>query len=200
MSDLMQIWRFSFGRVLSYIILVLLIMPGSIYASGSARVSDLALINGPNSLLSFFKIENAFSPEMEKGVQNGIPLTFTFYIALSRVRTGWPDEEIISHAVDHTLTYETLKERYRLVLQEKRAVDIFMNDFAKAKRQMTAVNGFPLVPLDLLEKGIRYRLRVKARLSEKKLPLNFHSIIPFWSLWDFETEWQELEFLWDIEK
>ena len=79
-------------------------------------------------------------------------------------------------------------------------MEVFAKDFAEARRYMSAINGFPIVSLDLLEKGTKYRLRVKARLAEKKLPLNFHYIIPFWSLWDFETEWRELEFSWDIEK
>ena len=55
------------------ILIFLLLMPSSVNAGRSALVNDLALINGTDSLLTFFKIADAFSPEMENGVQNGIP-------------------------------------------------------------------------------------------------------------------------------
>ena len=38
-----------------------------------------------------------------------------------------------------------------------------------------------------------YRLRVKAELNKVRLPFYLHYVLFFVSLWDFETEWHEIE-------
>ena len=46
-----------------------------------------------------------------------------------------------------------------------------------------------------LEMRQRYTTaRIKATLAETTLPLGIHYILPFTSLWDFETDWRTVEF------
>jgi len=49
------------------------------------------------------------------------------------------------------------------------------------------------LPLKEIAPNSSYVIKVKAKLARKTLPLYFHYLIPFTSLWDFETKWHELK-------
>ena len=53
---------------------------------------------------------------------------------------------------------------------------------------------FRVISLDRLDPEATYTLRVKVKLAKKTLPLYFHYLIPFSSLWDFETDWYTIDF------
>ena len=84
-----------------FIILVFLgsLNPVALFAQG-AMVKDIAVINSNTDLLLYFRVDNAFTPEMKEGVKNGIPITFTFFVTLTETRKGWPDKEIQSHTFE----------------------------------------------------------------------------------------------------
>lgn len=174
-------------------VLFLAITAPFLYAQ-DAGFEEVIVTNSSSDVLLYLKVINAFTPEMEDGIKNGIPVTFTFFIELYRNRTAWIDEEIVSISFDHTLTYDNLKEEYRVELIEKKGKIIITKSFDEAKALMTQVNGFTVTGLDALFPDEEYILKAKARLAEKTLPLYFHYVIPFWKLWDFETDWYDVEF------
>ena len=131
---------------------------------------------------------------MEEGIKNGIPVSFTFYVELLRNRKGWLNQEVVSLEFDHTLSFDTLKEEYSVVLLENPDQVIRTQSFGEAQDKMSRINGLAVSSLSSLQPDGEYRLRVKAKLAEKKLPLYFHYVIPFWGLWDFETDWYSVEF------
>lgn len=162
--------------------------------AGDAVIDELIVTNSSKDVLLYFTVKNAFVPDMEKGVQNGIPATFTFFVELYRNRQGWMDQEVVSLSFTHTLTYDNLKDEYRVEFSEKNGRSVTTRSLPEAKKLMTEVNGFAVAPLDQLIPDKDYTLRVKARLEEKTLPLHVHYLIPFWSLWDFETDWHAVQF------
>lgn len=159
-----------------------------------ASLEEVIVTNSSKDVLLYLKATNAFASDMEEGIKNGIPVTFTFFVELYRIRTFWPDEEIVSATFDHTLTYDNLKEEYRVELFEKKGKTIRTKSLDEAKVLMTQVNGFTVTRLDALIPDEEYLLKAKALLAEKTLPLYFHYVIPFWKLWDFETDWYDVEF------
>lgn len=159
-----------------------------------ATIDELIVTNSSADLLLFLTVRKAFTSEMEEGIRNGIPVSFTFYVELLRNRKGWLNQEVTSLELDHTLTFDTLKEEYSIVLSEKSGQVIRTQSLAEAKKLMSRINGLAVSPLSALLPDEEYRLRVKAKLAEKKLPLYFHYVIPFWGLWDFETDWYSVEF------
>lgn len=159
-----------------------------------AGFEEVIVTNSSTDVLLYLKVINAFTPEMEDGVKNGIPVTFTFFVELYRNRTAWLDEEIVSVSFDHTLTYDNLKEEFCVELFEKKGKSVITKSFGEAKALMTQVNGFSVTSLDALLPDEEYLLKTKALLAEKTLPLYFHYVIPFWKLWDFETDWYDVEF------
>ncbi|MDA8164302.1 MAG: DUF4390 domain-containing protein [Desulfobacteraceae bacterium] len=157
-------------------------------------IAQIVITNSTKDVLLFGKVKNGFTKEMETALQNGMPVTFTFMVQLRKVRSSWLDRQIASLTFDHTLSYDSLKEEYRVELQEKGGKTVATRSLAEAKDLMAEVNGLRVVPLSRLEADQDYQLRIKAKLVRKTLPLNLNTLIPFWGLWDFETEWHQVEF------
>ena len=183
-------------RGLSFCLLALAIFFGggqSAHAQ-NATIEELIVTNSSTDLLLFLTVNNAFTKQMEEGIKNGIPVTFNFYVKLEKKRSTWMNQELVSLRFDHTLSYDTLKEEYSIVRSELAGQTFRTKSLAEAKKAMAQLNGPPVSPLKALLPEAGYLLRVKAKLAEKTLPLYAHYVIPFWSLWDFETEWYTVEF------
>ncbi|MCI5160672.1 MAG: DUF4390 domain-containing protein [Candidatus Electrothrix sp. AX5] len=151
----------------------------------------ISVTNG--HLLLFATVRHCFTDEMLEGVRNGIPLTFRFDIRLKKIRNNWFDSELIEHKINHTLSYDTLKEEYQVAFAEKDRPEV-TRSLEEAKQMMADLNGLQLYPLNELQVGSPYSLKIKATLVENTFPLGIHSIIPFTSLWNFETDWRIVEF------
>ncbi|MFH1019004.1 MAG: DUF4390 domain-containing protein [Pseudomonadota bacterium] len=159
----------------------------------NATIEELIVTNSSTDLLLFLTVNNAFTKQMEEGIKNGIPVTFNFYVKLERKRM-WMNQELVSLRFDHTLSYDTLKEEYSIVRSELAGQAFRTKSLAEAKKVMAQLNGSQILSLKTLLPEAGYLLLVKAKLAEKTLPLYVHYVIPFWSLWDFETEWYTVEF------
>jgi hypothetical protein len=60
---------------------------------------------------------------------------------------------------------------------------------------MTDLDSFRIVPLSELTKGKQYQIRAKAELNKLTLPFYLHYVLFFVSLWDFETDWYTIDFI-----
>lgn len=172
----------------------LLLNPAGVSGRESARIEDIALMNSEHDLLLYFSLKDAFTEEMVKGIENGIPVTFSYFIELCQIPAGEPEKKIISQAFDHTLNYDPLKQEYAVEMEERKVSVITFKSFAEAKTAMTDIHDLQLAELARLETEGSYMVKVKAKLAKKTLPLNFQYIIPFWQLWKFETDWYSLSF------
>ena len=182
-------------RGLSFFLLALVFWGGGgqLALAQNATIEELIVTNSSTDLLLFLTVNDAFTKQMEEGIKNGIPVTFNFYVKLERKRT-WLNQGLVSLQFDHTLNYDTLKEEYSIVRSELAGQTFRTKSLAEAKKAMAQLNGPPIAPLKALLPEAGYLLKVKAKLAEKTLPLYFHYVIPFWSLWDFETAWYTVEF------
>ena len=186
-----------FLRLLRWLtILILLLMPQYALATATseADVKDIIITTSDTHLLLFCLVKNAFTPEMLKGVQNGISLTFEFRVLLERERSAWVDSTLIKKTLYHTLRYDSLKEEYTVRLSEKKAKEITTASLEEAMAVMGELNGLKVISIDSLEPDRFYTLGIRVKLEKKTLPLNMHYIVPFISLWDFETDWREVRF------
>ena len=183
-------------RVFSSVLLALALFFGNGQSAlaQNATIEELIVTNSSTDLLLFLTVNDAFTRQMEEGIKNGIPVTFNFYVKLERKRKAWLNQELVSLQFEHTLSYDTLKEEYSIVRSELAGQIFRTKSLAEAKKAMAQLNGPPIAPLKALLPEAGYLLKVKAKLAEKTLPLYFHYVIPFWSLWDFETAWYNVEF------
>ncbi|MCI5138910.1 MAG: DUF4390 domain-containing protein [Candidatus Electrothrix sp. AR1] len=156
-------------------------------------IDEIVLSTISGHLLLFATVKNCFTDEMLEGVRNGIPLTFRFDIRLNKIRKNWFDSELVEHKINHTLSYDPLKEEYQVAFAEKDRPEV-TRSLEEAKQMMADLNELKLHPLNELHVGSPYSLEIKATLVENTFPLSIHSIIPFTSLWNFETDWRIVEF------
>lgn len=173
---------------------VILLLPLCRATAQDAKIDEIVVTNTNTSVLLFLTVNNAFTEEMVLGMHNGIPVKFIFSVELSRKNSGWFNQEVTFLEFNHTMNYDTLKEEYRIEQDERPGKLVRTKNFTEAKQLMTQLNGVTVAPLSTLLPDAEYSLRVKARQAEETLPLYFHYVIPFWGLWDFETDWYTIEF------
>ena len=189
----------TFRRHLEPLTLVLLFcfllsFPSSLQAA-EATLSDIIVTNTQEDLLVFFDIKGCFTREMEEAILNGIPTTFTIVIKLYRTRTAWLDASIASITLEHTIKYDSLKNEFRVTRSEEDNTALVVKDFEVAKKAMAEIRNIRVVPLKELKDRGKYQLRVKAELEKVRLPLYLHYVLFFVSLWDFETDWYTVDFI-----
>ena len=182
------------NKIFLLTLLICCLVPFSAYARKQARLTDIVVADSASDLLVYFQVTDAFSVEMEDGIKNGIPVTFTFYLELLEAREGWPDKDIVSQSFDHTLTYDNLKQEYLVEFGETKKIAA-VGTLAEARKLMVEIHDLKLASLADLVPGTSYKVRLNVRLTKKTLPLNFQYVIPFWNLWEFETDWYEVNFV-----
>jgi hypothetical protein len=178
-----------------FLFLALMSVNTSAYGKDDASIYDMAVMNSEENLLLYFRLKDAFTEEMEKGIESGIPITFTFYITLFQDKAGFAKKKIISFDFNHALSYDTLKEEYSIKFDEQDERVVMVRDLEEAKKLMSEVNDLLVIDLASILSENQYTIRAKVRLGKKILPLNFHYIIPFRNFLEFNTEWAELKFI-----
>lgn len=160
----------------------------------TVKFKDVTLTTSSSHLLLFALLDNKGQQELEKALHSGIPMQFTFVVELVNIRKNWANEELSNLEFVHILKYDTLKEQYQLQLHEQRNRTMTFTELAEAMKIMNEINGLKVIELTKLTADSSYKLRMKASLYEKTLPMNLHYVIPFISLGDVETDWYSIEF------
>lgn len=145
-------------------------------------------------LLVFGTLENSFTKEMTSILHSGIALKFSFFIELYKITENWPEEQVATCTFQHIMNYDTLKENYRLTLEEENNMILSFKSLAEAQKVLNEVNGAKVVALSQLLPDNRYKLKMRAELYQKTLPLSLHNVLPFLSWWDVATDWHSIEF------
>lgn len=158
------------------------------------ELTDIIVTTSDVNLLLFATVKNPFTSEMITAVQNGIAITFEFHIELEKVKNNWFDSSLVDRTITHTLKYNSLKQEYSIEQSEKKGKAKRTRSLEDAKQTMAEINGIPVITLQSLIPDKPYKLNIKATLQETTLPLGMQNILPFTSLWNFETDWRTIEF------
>jgi hypothetical protein len=177
-----------------FLVLLFLLPPSPVWGK-QAQIGDIIVTNNQDNLLVYFFTKGCFTPDMNKAIMNGIPTTFTFLIELYKPRSLWPNKRLSSLKLHHTIKYDSLREEFSVILSERGNQTFVMKDFGKAQEMMADVSNVQVIPLQALEKNNQYQLRIKAELNKVRLPLYLHYLLFFVSLWDFETDWFVVDFI-----
>jgi hypothetical protein len=169
------------------IILSTIIYPFTLAHGAEALIEGLRIVKGDENISISFSVTNCFNKKMEEAIKSGIPTTFNFFVKLHKKRFPLWKKKIVAHRFRHTLTYDTLKDTFRILLEEK-GEEIQVHDLDEAKQYMRRVEAFVVVKGRALRRG-NYKLAIKAEIDPVKLPLSLEGILFFVSLWDFETDW-----------
>jgi len=160
-----------------------------------AALTNIIVTNTRDDLLIYLTVEGAFREKMKNAVLSGVPTTFSFFIHLYRVRNLWPDKEIGELDISHTIKYNNLKKEFIITRSWENNQPIVTKSFEEARKLMSEVDSLKVAALNRLEKGSQYQIRAKAQLSKLTLPFYLHYVLFFVSLWDFETDWYTIGFI-----
>ncbi|MCF8062481.1 MAG: DUF4390 domain-containing protein [Deltaproteobacteria bacterium] len=177
-----------------FLLTLLVVLTPPLVHARQARLSDIVVTNTAEHLIVYFSVEDCFTAEMVRAIESGLPTTFTFYVQLDERREFWWDRTVAELEVRHTVRYDQLKRHYELRFSEEDNEVVTVQDFEDARRLMSEVAALKVIPLDRLEKGGRYQIRMMAELDKIRLPLYLHYVLFFLSLWDFETDWYAVDF------
>ena len=161
-------------RILSFnatILIILLIFPLSALAqTGKASApyfDDIIVTTSDTHLLLFGELRNSLTEEMIAGLHNGIPVTFSFFIELEENLPNWPDTQLTALSFTHSLSFDTLKDRYIVETEEYNNRTTSLASLEDAAAILKEINGLKIIKLSELKPDRTYRIRVKADLYKK---------------------------------
>jgi hypothetical protein len=160
-----------------------------------ATLSNIIVTNTRDDLLVYLTVEGAFREKMKEAILSGVPTTFSFLITLHRVRNLWKDKKISDITVSHTVKYNNLKKEFAVKRSWENGKPLVTQSFEEAQKRMAEIDGLKVVSLNKLDKGQRYQLGAMAELNKLTLPFYLHHVLFFVSLWDFETDWYTIDFI-----
>jgi predicted DNA-binding protein YlxM (UPF0122 family) len=179
--------------------LLMIFLMGSLLSTpvraGEAQLTDIVATSAGEHLLIYFRVTGCYTDEMINAIENGINTTFTFFIGLYEARDFQWDKNIAELRVTHSIVYDNLKKAYKVRLSERKSKMILVEDFSEAKNLMSKIVGVKLTGLNTLQKRNRYQVRMMAELDKIRLPLYLDYVLFFLSLWDFETDWYKVNFI-----
>ncbi|MCW5199110.1 DUF4390 domain-containing protein, partial [Desulfobulbus sp. F3] len=185
---------FSFRWPALFICLFLIAArPAAGAEENNPTIDNINITGSSGKLLLSSAVRNCFTKEMLEGMHNGIPVTFRFKIKLEHVVSYWFDQKIAEHGINHTLSYDPIRREYQIACSERSQLRT-TRSLGEAQRMMAELKGFEIVALNKLIRGEKYTMHLKATLEETTFPLSIHSLIPFISLWNLETDWRLVEF------
>ena len=160
-----------------------------------ATLTNITVSNTRDDLLLYLNLEGAFSEKLKKAILSGVPATFSFVTKLNRVRNMWINPVIADIKVLHNIKYDNLKKEFIVKRSWRNNEPEVTKSFSEAQKWMTEVNSLKIIPLGQLEKGQQYQLRIKAEVSKQTLPFYLHYVLFFISLWDIDTDWYTIDFI-----
>ena len=187
---------FSFRKQTTCALLLafILIAHGAAFAQ-EARLTNITVSNTRDDLLLYLNLEGAFGEKLKKAILSGVPATFFFLTKLNSVRNIWVDRGIADIIVTHTIKYDNLKKEFIVRRSWRNNEPEITKSYSEAQKWMGEVNSLKIIPLGQLEKGQQYQLRTKAEVSKQTLPFYLHYVLFFISLWDIETDWFTIDFI-----
>lgn len=159
-----------------------------------AEISNIQIDKKGKNLEVSFHLVDCFNSDMEEAILDGVPTTFKIIVSLEKPSLILRSK-IADFTLRHTIRYNRLNNEFQVDLPEHPQKTLVTRNLDEAKKWMSTVVALPIMPTCLLIKDQEYYLNVKAELSKVELPLFFRYILFWVSLWDFETEWHTVVFL-----
>lgn len=181
----------SAGAVLMSLIFLIQIP----YAAQDATLSNLIVTNTSNDLLVYLNVEGAFREQTVNAIMSGVPASFSFFIKLYQKRSMWFDKAIADIEIANSIKYNNLKKEFVVERSWENGRIRTAQSLQEAQKLMSDVDGLKIIHLDKLAKGKQYQVKAKAQLSKLTLPFYLHYVFFFVSLWDFETDWYTIDFI-----
>lgn len=156
--------------------------------ASAAEIVDLVPVVRDHRIFVSYRVEDAFTEEIEHAIATGLEVRFRYNVELKRDRGIWIDPTVSVRRIEVAVTYDNLTKRYSLTREIDGEFDATtMVEDARAMRQfMTTFESLGLFDVSLVEPNEEYYLRVNAVTRDRNLLL----FIP----WDVGADWKEAHF------
>ena len=164
-------------------------------AAQDATLSNIIVTNTSKDLLVYLNVEGAFREQTVNAIMSGMPASFSFFVMLYQKRSMWFDKAIANIEIVNSIKYNNLKKVFIIERSWENGKIRTAQSLQEAQKLMSDVDGLKIILLNKLEKGKQYQVKAKAQLSKLTLPFYLHYVLFFVSLWDFETDWYTIDFI-----
>jgi hypothetical protein len=182
-------------KTLGILLCIVVMTQPAMVSAQDATLNNIIVTNTRDDLLIYLTVAGAFPQNMESVISSGVSTTFSFFVNLYQTRSFWFDKNITKLEILHTITHDELRNEYIIERSWDSKPQRVVTSFDKAKKLMSEIDGLTIVELNRLEKGNQYQIRTKATLSRLTLPFYLHNVLFFLSLWDFDTDWYTIDFI-----
>jgi len=179
---------------ITLLFMLFIVIPNSTWAN-EAQLTDIIITNTRDHLLLYMGIEGCFSHEVTKAIMSGVPATFSTFIGLYKVRRLVMDRQISAVQIAHTIKYDPMKKEFSITRSWDQNSPFITTSFPEAQKMMSRIDNLKIASLSQLTKGSQYQIRAKAELDEVRLPFYLHYVLFFVSMWDLETDWYTVDFV-----
>jgi hypothetical protein len=134
----------------------------------------------------------AFNPTLEEALQKGVSLYFALEFELTRPRRYWFDDKVVAESVQYRVSYSPLTRQYRV------ATGLLGQQLAsleEVEHLLGRVASRPVIPIDALQKGVRYDAAVRLRLDVTQLPKPFQINALASRDWSLQSDWYPWSFI-----
>jgi hypothetical protein len=157
-------------------------------ASSAGEIVELVPVVRDDGVSVSFRVENAFTEDIEQAIETGLEVSFRYNIELKRSRVAWLDEKRATREIRTSVTYDNLTKRYSLTREIDGEIDATeLVASADAMRHfMTEFESVFLFDVSLMRRNEEYYLRVNGVMEERNVLL----LIP----WNVGADWREAHF------
>ncbi len=157
-------------------------------------ISELTATTSETHLIVFATLNTTLTSEMVETLHSGIPLYTSFFIELYKTTGNRPDEQIVARNFQHRIAFDTLKESYRVTLEEENNKVFPFRTLAEAEKVNNELNGARVIELSQLIPNNNYKLLLRVELHRKTLPMGLQKVLPFFSWRESRSDLQTIEF------
>lgn len=187
--------RNSLTTLATVVIMSLIFLVQIPCAAQDATLSNIIVTNTSKDLLVYLNVEGAFREQTVNAIMSGVPASFSFFVMLYQKRSMWFDKAIANIEIVNSIKYNNLKKVFIVERSWENGKIRTAQSLQEAQKLMSDVDGLKIILLNKLEKGKQYQVKAKAQLSKLTLPFYLHYVLFFVSLWDFETDWYTVDFI-----
>jgi len=194
MENIVKSWTIRKSLILFFLAVLTVCLPVCLASPNRAQISNIEIQKTGKDLEASFILVDCFNTDMEEAIFNGVPTTFKILVSVEKPYV-LVKSKVADFTLHHTITYNRLNNEFQVELPEHPQRILVTTDFDEAKQWMSTVQDLPVIATCWLKKDQEYRLKVRAELSKVELPLFFRYVLFWVSLWDFETEWHTVVFV-----
>lgn len=174
-------------RCFFWILVGIFYLAAGLAAAHCAEISDVVINSSRGYLNLSLKIRDAVTEKIMKPANDGVSSSIVFSIVLYQVNSFWFDKTVAHQTATNTLRYDPSKKKYSLIRSWYNGPPMVVGTLDQAKKLMIEIMDLRLMPLDGLERGRKYQIRVQAVCQDPNAFI-------FGPSGCFKTDWYTVDF------